>query len=103
VDSSAEEAELRLCTEYTAKLKAGGTVIPDPFTVNKNQWKGEKDRRSLWPSIYISDIALYINGTSPKNIVNELLNEYKVGKGFRYFQCEWVKEVFIYTISKTHP
>ena len=42
VDSSAEEAELRLCAEYKAKLKVGGNVIPDPYSVDIKQWTEEK-------------------------------------------------------------
>ena len=32
--------------------------------------------------------------------MNRLLNEYKEGKAYRYFECGWVKEVHIHNISE---
>ena len=51
-----------------------------------------------WPSVYLSDIAIYLNNETPKDIFNRLLNEYKEGKAFRYFDSEWVKEVNFHDI-----
>ncbi|WAR01055.1 hypothetical protein MAR_025427 [Mya arenaria] len=34
-------------------------------------------------------------------IVHRLLNEYKEGKAYRYFECGWAKEVHMHDISET--
>ena len=31
--------------------------------------------------------------------MERLLNEYKVGKAYRYFTAEWVKEIFYHNIN----
>ena len=54
---------------------------------------------NLWPTIYITDISAYIDGTSPSAVVHKLMNEYKLGKAYRYFDNEWVREVLIHQIS----
>jgi len=50
------------------KVESGGNVIPDPYSVDNKQWTGEKEGRLYRPSVYISDIALYLNGTSASDI-----------------------------------
>ena len=96
VDLSAEQAELRLLSEYKSKLKLPNeTIMPDPFTLD-NGWLGEKDGMVKWPSLYIMDITQYLNIRTPKDIIHRLLNEYKEGKAYRYFHSDWVKEIFFH-------
>ncbi|KAH3885438.1 hypothetical protein DPMN_009432 [Dreissena polymorpha] len=75
---------MRLLGEYSAKLRVDGGVLPDPMML-KSGWKGENAGMNLWPSIYITDISAYIDGTSPSAVVHKLMNEYKLGKAYRYF------------------
>ncbi|KAH3817459.1 hypothetical protein DPMN_118996 [Dreissena polymorpha] len=98
VDDKAEQIELRLLQEYKKKLiLSDGDVIPDPFTLTTG-WKGEKSGISMWPSIYITDISAYLNYSTPQDVINRLLNEYKEGKAYRYFESKWVQEVFVHDI-----
>ena len=88
IDEKAEEAEQRLLSEYRQKLTINQETIPDPFSLS-NGWNGEKNGMSSWPSIYITD-----------DIMKRLLNEYKEGKAYRYFDCGWVQEIYIHKISE---
>jgi len=89
--------ELRLLQEYKAKLTVENDIIPDPFGLTSG-WRGENTGMSTWPSLYITDITDFLNCSTPRDIVHRLLNEYKEEKAYRYFENEWVKEVFIHEI-----
>ena len=67
---------MRLLGKYSAKLRVDGGVLPDPMML-KSGWMGENAGMNLWPSIYITDISAYIDGTSPSAVVHKLMNEYK--------------------------
>lgn len=97
MDEKAEQVELRLLDEYKRKLQVDGEILPDPFSLSTG-WKGEKLGMNLWPSIYVTDISQYLGCETPKNVIHRLLNEYKEGKAYRYFDSEWVKEVFVHEI-----
>ena len=98
------EAELRsrtLLEEYKKKLVLTNATLPDPFSLN-NGWLSETKGNGLihWPSIHIMDIDKYlqiINYSS--DLMTKLKSEYKEGKAYRYFQCEWVKEIFYHPIT----
>ncbi|XP_052820515.1 uncharacterized protein LOC128246371 [Mya arenaria] len=100
VNENAELAEKRLLQEYKKKLVLDGDVVPDPFSISSG-WKGEKAAVNTWPSIYITDIATYLGCSTTKDVMNRLLNEYKVGKAYRYFESEWVKEVYIHDVRES--
>ncbi|KAK3108167.1 hypothetical protein FSP39_002441, partial [Pinctada imbricata] len=79
--------------EYRAKLRLlNGEIIPDPFTL-EDGWLGETTGLPSWPSLYIMDIATFLNCRGPSDIVHRVMNEYKEGKAYRYFSCDWVKEI----------
>ncbi|XP_045161885.2 uncharacterized protein LOC123526703 [Mercenaria mercenaria] len=99
VDEKAEQAEQRLLQEYKAKLHVDKEVVPDPFSL-KVGWKGEKTGMRLWPPVYITDISAYLNCSTPKEVIHRILNEYKQGKAYRYFENKWVKEVFVHEIRE---
>ncbi|WAR10628.1 hypothetical protein MAR_035704 [Mya arenaria] len=67
VDANAELAKHR--HEYKAKPNPGGEVIPDSFSLTSG-WKCEKDGLATWPSVYITNIAEYLNGMTSSVIVN---------------------------------
>ncbi|XP_052777885.1 uncharacterized protein LOC128215218 [Mya arenaria] len=98
VDANAELAEHRLQHEYKAKLNPGDEVIPDPFSLTSG-WKCEKDGLATWPSVYITDIAEYLNGMASSEIVHRLLNEYKEGKAYRYLECPETVKAQIPTVD----
>ena len=75
-----------------------GRVLPDPLTISKDEWIGEKNGLKKWPSIFISDISDFYklkNSDDCINLTKRMLNEYKEGKAYRYFTDGWLKEVFI--------
>ncbi|XP_052261521.1 uncharacterized protein LOC127865652 [Dreissena polymorpha] len=100
VNEKAEQAEQRLLDEYKRKLEVEGEVIPDPFALSSG-WKGEGAGMSLWPSVYVTDIAKFLKCSTPNEVVHRLLNEYKQGKAYRYFENGWVKEVYLHTLNES--
>ena len=98
VDVWAEQQQKRLLAEYKAKLVVEGETLEDPFETQTG-WTGEKDGLTKWPFVYFLDISMYLNGKNPEDLMGRLLNEYKVGKAYRYFTAEWVKEVFYHDIN----
>lgn len=68
--------------EYRAKLNVDGYSMPDPFTL-EDGWQDET-HKSLWPSLYFIDISDYLRLKTPTELHNQLCNEYKLGKGYRY-------------------
>lgn len=101
VDKDAEEQYLVTLTEYKKKLIIDGVILPDPTTIKKSNWIGESDNDMLnWPPIYYSDIAKFLEQiNTPKELLHRLDCEYKEGKGYRYYACEFVKEIFWTGIS----
>ncbi|XP_070555668.1 uncharacterized protein [Ptychodera flava] len=57
----------------------------------------------MWPSIFLSDITMYIMANHPGNDVplqQRLLNEYKEGKAYRLYTGGWLKEIFYHAVSQ---
>lgn len=102
VDKEAEERQRTISKEYTSKLITEATVLPDPFSL-KTGWLAELKGTGLqkWPSVYFVNIERFL---TKFNMSSELLHrlecEYKEGKAYRYFSCDWVKEVFYHHISE---
>ena len=42
------------------------------------------DNTESWPSVYLTDIAEYLNTGNKKEIVHKLQNEYKQEKTYRF-------------------
>ena len=76
-------------------------VIPDPLTL-KSGWIGEARRIQNWPSIFYTDIANLLSLTQP-DFINRLESGYKQGKAYRYFSCEFVREIYITESNKDTP
>ena len=79
MNEQAEQAEQRLLQEYKHKLLVEDDVLPDPFSLHTG-WQGEKTAIHKWPSVYLVDIAKYLNNETHKEIFDRLLNEYKEGQ-----------------------
>ena len=81
--------------EYKKKLIHGAVFLPDPMTLAKKGWESEELALTKWPPIYYHDIATYLEGiNSPGDLLHRLSCDYKEGKTYRYFACDFVKEIF---------
>ena len=91
--------------EYKKKLLINDSVLPDPSTIKQTEWLGEKDGGlQQWPPIYYHDISNFLIGiNTPNDLLHRLDCEYKEGKGFHYFACDFVKEIFWHHISDESP
>ena len=105
VDITAEQQHIATQNEYKKKLLINDGVLPDPSTIKQTEWLGEKDGGlQQWPPIYYHDISNFLIGiNTPNDLLHRLHCEYKEGKGFRYFACDFVKEIFWHHISDESP
>ena len=70
----------------------------------QKDWLGETTGLTKWPSIFYHDIAKYLSSqNSPAEFLHRLDCNYKEWKGYRYFHCDFVKEVFWHTVSEKSP
>ena len=101
VDVTAEQQLISTKKEYKRKLIIGETILPDPLTLKKKEWIGEESGGlQKWPPIYYHDIASYLNGiNTPDDLLHRLNSDYKEGKSYRYFACDFVKEIFYHPVS----
>ena len=76
-------------------------VIPDPLNL-KSGWIGEVKGIQNCPSIFYTDIANLLSLTQP-DFIKRLESEYKQGKAYRYFSCEFVREIYIDELNKNTP
>ena len=53
-----------------------------------------------WPSLYYYDIAKYLDRLASTSI-SQLESEYKLRKAYRYFSCEFVREIFYFDLANT--
>ena len=79
------------------KLKLDDHYIVDPLEVNKS-WLSEEDGIVKWPSVYYHDIAKYLSHLAPVFLCR-LESEYKLGKAYRYFSCNFVRQVNYYEVD----
>ena len=99
VNPELEHNERCIREEYKAKLIINkDIVIPDPLTL-KSGWIGEVKGTQNWPSIFYTDIANLLSLTQP-DFSKCLESEYKQGKAYRYFSCEFVREIYINELNK---
>ena len=101
VDPEKEHAERVLLDEYQSKLNVDGNVFPDPIST-KTGWIGEKNAITKWPTMIYKDMAAYFELSGPRFIA-QLEREYKLGKAYRYFSGEFVREIYYHEIQKDHP
>ena len=104
VDITVEERHRTALTQYRNKLKIEPHVVPDPFYL-KSGWIGESiPGMKKWPSLYYMDTAKYLkNNTLSDCLLHRLNCEHTEEKVFRYFSCDFVKEIYFHDISDTCP
>ena len=94
VNPELEHNERCIRDEYKAKPVINKEiVILDPLTL-KSGWIGEVKGIQNWLSIFYMDIAYLLSLTQP-DFIKRLESEYKQGKAYRYFSCEFVREIYI--------
>ena len=102
VDKQAEHRSRILLQQYKKKLfmSSTKTVIPDAFSLEED-WLAEKDGGlSNWPSIYYMDIEHFLRRlNATDDLLRRLECDYKEGKAYRYFKCDFVKETFYHKIT----
>ena len=81
IDASEERRLHSSLEEYKVKLRCGSKILPDPFTLNEG-WIDEEGK-SVWPSLYFTDIADYFKSKMTIGLHNRLCNEFKQGKAYR--------------------
>ena len=104
VNITVEERHCVTLAQNRNKLKTETHVVPDPFSL-KSGWIGESiPGMKKWPSLYYMDIAKYLKDNILSDCLLHRLNcEYKEGKAFRCFSCDFVKEIYFHDISDTCP
>ena len=100
-DPELEHKERSVLEDYSSKLVVDDTVVPDPLTLKVN-WKGEAIGITSWPSVYYSDIASFM-GLTQSDFIKRMESEYKQGKAYRYYKCDFVREIFFNHISEDSP
>ncbi|XP_047137292.1 uncharacterized protein LOC124813811 [Hydra vulgaris] len=101
IDNESEDRQRLLVCEYKSKLILRGCVIPDPFSLKKNWLSESGSGLYKWPSIYYTDIEKYLRKLEqPYELMNRLDSDYKEGKAYRYYKCEFVKEIYFHEITE---
>ena len=95
-----EHEDRKRLAEYANKLKFNDhDEIKDPLDVSYNSpWLSEEQGIFMWPSMYYHDIAIYLKHLAPE-FLNRLEAEYKLGKAYRYFSCDFVRKVLYSEVS----
>jgi hypothetical protein len=95
------QLEIEKNQSYQSLLTIGtdgsAVILPDPCK-DILPWKSEKEGMKDWHPVYFSDICVFIlsrHAGKDVGMRERILNEYKEGKAFRYFDnnCR-LKEVF---------
>ena len=87
----AEHEQRILLQEYCSKFEI--YEIPDPLTIPKQNGIPEVEGTTKCPSVYNNDIAKYLNHLAPE-FISKLDKEYKLAKAYRYFSCQFLREIF---------
>ena len=102
VDITVEETHCVTFLQYRNKLKIETHVVPDPFSLEPGRIGELIPGMKKWPSLYDMGIAKYLRDNSWSDCLLHRSNcEYKEGKAFRYFSCDFVKEIYFHDISDT--
>ena len=100
---TAEEVEIELAEQYTAKLnvfisdEVGMEEIPDPFKLTEG-WISESEGVKLWPHTLYPDIFNFL-AFHPNELASSDLCDYKTSKGYSYYQDGWLKPLDFNIIS----
>ncbi|XP_021339226.1 uncharacterized protein LOC110440452 [Mizuhopecten yessoensis] len=86
--------------DYFKLLYEDDEYIPDPLLLHTG-WVEEKLGLSKWPPIYITDIINFLVTRQSSTAVQTILNDYKIGKAYEYFQSGHLQEVYYHSISAT--
>jgi len=71
------------------------------LTISKKEWESESTALTKWPPVYYHDIANYLEGiNTPGKFLHRLSCDYKEGKSYRYFACDFVKEILYHPINQ---
>ena len=101
IDPELEHEERAVLYEYKSKLSQQNNSLPDPLGI-KTGWIGENNGITKWPSLIYKDIADHLSLLGP-DFISRLEREYKLGKSYRYFAGEFVREIFFHAIDDTSP
>ena len=96
-----EHEERKVLAEYLAKFNIDSYQIPDPLEITRSSWISEADGIHKWHGFYYHDIAKYLNHLAPVFLCR-LESEYKLGKAYKYFSCDFVREVFYFDLHSTY-
>ena len=79
------EIRLARAQDFKAALHVsdGKKALVDPFSLT-NGWVGEKEGMKSWPPTMYFDIGNFLG---VKNLESRLLQDYKEGKAYSYFQA----------------
>ena len=102
VDITVEERHRVTLAQYRNKLKTETHVVPDPFFLKSGWIEKSIPGMKKWPSLYYMDITKYVKDNSLSDcLLYRLYCEYN--EAFRYFSCDFVKEIYFHDISDTCP
>ena len=79
MDPNEEHGYRATLSDYKDKLRGQDFILPDPFTLNAG-WVGEDVGKQFWRTVNTYDITQLLQVTSPIELCNRLMNEYKQGK-----------------------
>ncbi|KAJ8309890.1 hypothetical protein KUTeg_011755, partial [Tegillarca granosa] len=85
--------------DYDKLLFIDGQNIPDPLKLSSN-CLDEKEGMSVWPPVFLSDIANFFMCCTDTSKASTYLNDYKLGKAYEYFSAKWIKDLFYHPISR---
>ncbi|KAJ8302445.1 hypothetical protein KUTeg_018841, partial [Tegillarca granosa] len=85
VKLSGEDYLKQIEKDYMDILTLESLILPDPLKLCDG-WVDETDGISVWPPVFLSDIANFLMAN--------------IGKAYEYFSSRWIKEVFYHKISK---
>ena len=75
-------------------------ILAHPLEREKDSWMSESQGIFNWPSLYYHDIANYLDHLAA-TFISQLESEYKLGKAYRYFSCQFVREFFYFDLANT--
>ena len=96
---SAAETLLTKAQQYKSLLLYENDYLPDPLC-DLNGWYNEENGMELWPPTMQFDIAEYLlERQENKDLGKRLMSDYKEGKAFSYFDCNYLKTILYHPIT----
>lgn len=99
IKQTAKQDRLDKAADYFKRLTTPDGKVPDPLEI-KDGWIGENEGVHKWPPIMSVDITAYLLPQPNQDIGKRLLNDYKEGKGYSYFESKWMSEVWYHQIDE---